>query len=275
MKELSLREIQLAELEILKKFARICEEQGFRYYLFFGTLLGAVRHQGFIPWDDDVDVMMPRGDYERFLAYCAEQAASLKPYRIMHWTTNEQYIYPIARFCDTRYQVDYDNAADYGLGLFVDIYPFDGSGDMAEVAQRIYATSAIKADLIYQAGTTRFEKSSSGNPIRTCIKFIEYGVAKCLGARRLIISAEKMAKRRPFEDSKYIQCVVWPGYRCKLFEREKMEKDAVLRFEDADFRVPADYDHVLSVCYGDYMKLPPESEQIAHHYYKAYLKSES
>ena len=69
MKALTAREVQLGEFEILKKFAQICSKKGFKYYLFYGTLIGAVRHQGFIPWDDDVDVMMPRADYEKLLEY--------------------------------------------------------------------------------------------------------------------------------------------------------------------------------------------------------------
>ena len=152
MKELTLREIQLGELGVLKKLKEICEDQGLRYFLFFGTLLGAIRHKGFIPWDDDVDVGMPREDYEKLLGYFRENSDALLPFRLMHFSTNENYIYPIARICDTRYQVDYSETKEYGLGLFIDIYPFDGWGDTEEDGERIYRQAAADRSKVFLSG---------------------------------------------------------------------------------------------------------------------------
>ena len=125
-KELSLKEIQQGSYEILKVIKRIFDENNWRYYLVYGTLIGAVRHNGFIPWDDDIDIWIPRPDYEKFIDYCIEHKEELYPLELIHYKTNDKYIYPIARMSDSRYIINYDNAKEYGLGLFVALYPVAG-----------------------------------------------------------------------------------------------------------------------------------------------------
>ena len=97
MKELTAREVQLGELSVAKQFDAICKRLNLRYWLMYGTLLGAVRHQGFIPWDDDVDVMMPRPDYEKLIDYLIAHENEFAPLKLMHYRSNPNYIYPIAR----------------------------------------------------------------------------------------------------------------------------------------------------------------------------------
>ena len=135
MEELTLRQMQEGALNILKKLDGICREQGLRYFLFYGTLIGAIRHKGFIPWDDDLDVAMPRPDFDRLVEYCRRHRQELQPMQLMTVDDNPQYVYPIARFSDTRYRVKYQGIRDYGLGLFVDIYPLDGCGNTEEEAR--------------------------------------------------------------------------------------------------------------------------------------------
>ncbi len=102
MRKLTLNEIQAVELENLKIIDRICQEQGLTYYLAYGTLLGAVRHQDFIPWDDDTDIWMPRRDYEAFIAYC--EHALPTPYRIVNRENTPGYPYGLARFSNQDYE---------------------------------------------------------------------------------------------------------------------------------------------------------------------------
>ncbi len=82
---LTQRETQLVQLNVLKTFADICDREGLTYFLYYGTLIGAIRHKGFIPWDDDIDVAMPRPDYEKFIAWCRANKDSLGQYSLMHW----------------------------------------------------------------------------------------------------------------------------------------------------------------------------------------------
>ena len=95
MEELTLRQMQEGALNILKKLDGICREQGLRYFLFYGTLIGAIRHKGFIPWDDDLDVAMPRPDFDKLVAYCRRHREELQPMQLMTVDDNPQYVYPI------------------------------------------------------------------------------------------------------------------------------------------------------------------------------------
>lgn len=272
MKELTPREVQLGELSVLKKLAQICEELNLRYFLFYGTLLGAVRHQGFIPWDDDIDIAMPREDYETLVQYLIDHEQQLYPYKVMSYRSNSDYIYPICRFCDTRYYIDYRGTTEYGLGLFVDIYPFDGYGNTQKEKAKLYRKSWILNRLVFQAGMKSFEKSETAS-WRTPFKYLIYGTAKLIGCRKLLPMLDNWARQRSFREDAWVDCVVWMPTRGG-FPRELFDETAYIRFEDQDFAVPAAYDRLLTLRYGDYMKLPPEKDRIAHHYYTAYLLDE-
>lgn len=273
MKELSLREIQLVEFEVLKKLKELCEKLNLRYYLFYGTLLGAVRHQGFIPWDDDVDVAMPRPDYEILLDYCTKNADALAPYRLMHCRKDKKYIYPIVRLCDTRYYVDYEGAVEYGLGLFVDIYPLDGCGDTEEIAKEIHRKNDILQKLTLLSGIDKYKPSIQGGFLRSCVKFAGYCYAKLLGARHFANKADKNSRKLPFDTSPYVSCTVWFDWYHR-FDKAMLDNPPSLTFEGEQFTVPGDTNRLLTDWYQDYMQLPPEEEQIGHHYYRAYLKDE-
>lgn len=271
MKELSLREIQMVEFEVLQKLGELCDKLNLRYYLFYGTLLGAVRHQGFIPWDDDVDLAMPRPDYEILLDYCAKHAEELAPYRLMTCRSEKQYIYPISRLCDTRYHVDYEGVVEYGLGLFVDIYPLDGCGNTPEEAAAAHQNTRKAQTLVSLAGSNKYKPSLSGGLIRSVAKFFGYCYAKLMGAQYFTVKADKIARSVDFDKSKYISCTVWFGIpRC--WEKPLFDPAETLTFEGHSFPVPANTDELLRQWYKDYMQLPPEEDRVAHHYYTAYRK---
>ena len=103
-KELTLEEVQLESFKILLKIKEIFDKHGWKYFLAYGTLLGAYRHDGFIPWDDDIDVFVPRKDYDAFIDYAIEHEKELLPFKIIHYKNNPQYVYPIARFTNTEFR---------------------------------------------------------------------------------------------------------------------------------------------------------------------------
>lgn len=129
MKELTTREMQEVSLEILHTIASICEKQHLRYALIYGTLIGAVRHKGYIPWDDDVDIMMPRPDYDSLLQYLKENIADYPYLKVFNREECPEYPYMITRISDQRYRIEMENEKPFGLGVFIDIYPYDGLGD--------------------------------------------------------------------------------------------------------------------------------------------------
>lgn len=273
MRELTAREVQLGELSILKRMARLCEELGLRYYLFYGTLLGAVRHQGFIPWDDDVDVAMPRPDFDKLMDYLTTHEKEIYPLKLMSCETNPEYIYPIPRLCDLRYHIDYQGTVEYGLGLFVDIYPLDGCGETEEETKALARKNGMLANLLFQAGMKKFVKSGTAG-WRTPLKFLMYCYAKLRGPRYFADKLDKSSRHYDYAASKNVNCTLWDvvdyGH-----DRQALEEFIYVPFENAQLRIPKDYDTILKKCYGDYMQLPPEEDRVGHHFYTAYLKDEA
>lgn len=270
-KELTLLEIQKGELEVLKKIKQICDEIGLNYFLFCGTLIGAVRHKGIIPWDDDIDVGMMREDYEKFVSYCASHSEDLLPFQLYHYTTNKDYIYPIARFVDTRYTIDYEGYRDYNLGLFVDLYPIDGCGNSIEERNAIFHKVRDFVIPLISLGARKSVLYNHGI-VNYITKSVLRRVALIIGQNRLLRIIDNRAKRYCPKSSKYVMCVIWDNFRSSFFPSECFEEFIEVPFEDGLFKVPRKYDEILKLVYGDYMKLPPEEERIGHHYYKAYKK---
>lgn len=128
-RKLTFREAQLGAYEVLKFIDKICKKHNLVYFLMYGSLIGAIRDKGIIPWDDDIDVMMPRPDYDKLIKYCGEHEKELYPFKLFENSLIPEYPHPIARMSDMRYKIEFNNEKDYGIGLFVDIYPLDGIGN--------------------------------------------------------------------------------------------------------------------------------------------------
>lgn len=265
MEELTLHEIQQGSFMVLLKFKEICEENNLRYFLAYGTLIGAIRHNGFIPWDDDIDVWMPRPDYEKFVQYCIDNEKSLETFALKHYKTCKEYIYPIARLIDTRYKIDYTNAKDYGLGLFIDIYPLDGVNpdDIRQKKKLKYAVRKIN-----MLGNNRYIPSKK--IWKNIFKFPYYVLLRCANVNKTIESADCVAQKYSYANSERVGCAVWEPD--EKFNIANFSSTVDVVFNNAVFKIPVGYDELLRQLYGDYMQLPPESERIAHHCYTAYKK---
>lgn len=262
-KELTLSEIQQESFKNLLKLKEIFDENGWKYYLAYGTLIGCIRHKGFIPWDDDIDIWVPRPDYEKFINYCIEHKEELYPYELIHYKTNKNYIYTIARFSDSRYKNDYQNVKDYGLGLFVDIYPLDG---FVKEDKLLYKKITFLNKVICMCGSKKMIKGA--NKLKNIIKIPYYHIVKHINLNKLLIRVDKLAQKYSYEESDVIECSSWAIHKIghdKLLLQG--ETELFKEFNGVNFRIPVGYDKILTNIYGDYMKLPPEDERIAHHFY--------
>ena len=135
---MKMEDIQRVSLDVLKKIAEVCEREGFRYTLAYGTLIGAIRHKGFIPWDDDIDIQMPRPDYEKFITYMVEHP--VENLKVFNHKFVKNYPLGISRIADMRYKIEekiIDEHCD--MGIFVDVYPIDGLANSYEAAQNAYS----------------------------------------------------------------------------------------------------------------------------------------
>jgi len=269
---LSLREIQNLSKDILFEFADICKEQGFTYYLAMGTLLGAARHKGFIPWDDDIDVMMPRKDYDAFHFYFTENA--LKYPRLKLFTNRRSdYPYMITRLSNTDYSCIFDNEDDYGLGLFIDIYPLDGVGNSDKEATKRNKMSSIYSSMCWLSTRKKCKVERTTSKLKLAIKYPAFIVSKLLGKQFFFTRLENMSEELKYDETKYIGCLVWGTASLKkYFPKEWFGIGKELIFEGRKLMVPNEYDKILKRIYGDYMILPPENQRKSHHFYSVVKK---
>ena len=276
MQLISLKEVQKGSLEILKKIDEICHQLNLKYYLAYGTLIGAVRHKGFIPWDDDIDIMMPRKDYDIFVHYFINNKEELKPFEIINPQVNNKCPYTISRISDSRFQLDVDNEDDYGIGLFVDVYPLDGVGNTIEEYSKLKKISSIFASMCFLSTRQSVKRENTKSTLKYIIKFPAFIVAKMFGKNYFMRKLYRLAAKCDYSNSKYIGCVIWAsddGLR-GIFPKEWFDQTVDIEFEGAYFKAPKEFDKVLTHGYGNYMKLPPEKDRIAHHYYDAYKKND-
>lgn len=276
MKTLDIKEIQAASLEILKKVADICEAQHFNYILAYGTMLGAIRHKGFIPWDDDIDIMMSRPDYEKLLTYLAENEESIKPLKVLNMDTCEKCPHLITRITDTRYKLDVVNERDYGLGTFIDVYVVDGIGNTQEEAENVIARTCNYPSLIFLATRIYYHFGTTKGWLKRLKKIPAFIFTHIMGKNFFVNQLNRILSTLDYENSTFVGCAAWgerPRHPSKKVMRKEWIEDTMLvDFDKYQFRVPKDYDAVLKLNYGDYMQLPPEEDRIQHHLYKAYRK---
>lgn len=271
--EMTIRETQKVSLEILKIITDICEEQSLRYCLVYGTLIGAIRHKGYIPWDDDVDIMMPRPDYDRLLRFLTLHISDYPNLRLFNRETCSEYPYMITRISDDRYEIHMSNEKPYGMGIFIDIYPYDGLGNTKREALAYGLKGDRLSSLCYQATRKHFSIETTTTLPRKILKFPVFLLAKLCGKDFFQKRLNALARLRDYDSSKYIGCVIWLSWGEKdIFLREWFDEYLMMPFEQYMFRVPKHYDEILRHEYGDYMRLPPEEDRIGHHYYKVYKK---
>ncbi len=268
MRELTLQEIQQESLKVLVEIDGICKEHGWRYFLIYGTLIGAVRHRGFIPWDDDVDICMLRKDYDAFMSYMEKEYEG--KLAVHNRLNTKSYSYGVTRISNDsfRYITKAPREKQFKLGCFVDVYVFDYCGNNLNKCYEL-ESKCIHINKNYQAyinpTATLSKWKILGKFLRKIyitLKGIEYGGPAIYAEK----SIERMVKCYSSDNDIYVDSVVWVP--CKKPFKSSWFKDTVyLKFEGHDFPVPCGYDECLRHQYGDYMKFPPEEERVPHHSY--------
>ena len=271
--ELSLDEIKRHSLQILIEIAKICDRQGITYFLGYGTLIGAIRHKGFIPWDDDIDVLLPRNDYNRLAQYFIKNERNLYPLKLFGTSVNDKYPYAINRICNVDYIIHTDNEADCGMGIFVDLYPLDGLGNNYGKAKIYKIKANMYSSLCFLSTRKQIKKSFTKGKAKQFLKIPAFVFAHILGKDYFIKKLDEIQRKTEYRNSKYVANLIWGAYMLKdIYLRKWFQTSVDVEFEGYQVKAPIGYREYLTHLYGDYMKMPPENERYAHHFYKVYKK---
>ena len=261
----SIRELQMNVLNILKFVDQVCRDNDIQYYLAYGTLLGAVRHQGFIPWDDDVDLWMFRADFERFVKAMGQYRDGR--YQLHCPENDDDWPLNFGKVFDTHTKVDQSYFIKPSvLGTYVDIFPLDGMAEDGKTARREFIKFKVMNSLRSTANHSYFPEGTR----KLLIKKASAVVGRIRSTKQWTNAIEKDARKRKTDDGNYVGAVTCQYYSWQKnrFRKEYFDECRDVPFEDGVFRIPARYDEILKTIYGDYMQLPPEDKRHATHIYK-------
>lgn len=257
-----LRRLQLTELEILDEIVRICDKFNLKYYLAGGTLLGAVRHQGFIPWDDDIDISMPRSDYEKFIKIAPKELSN--KYFLDSYETNKKYWQPFAKVRKNNTIMLEKVVENYNThhGIWVDIFPIDNldADKMDQVNiikdkyEKLFTLIAVKLGINY------YNENKIKKKILSALLFF---VPKKILTNKLT----KLISSNKNEKSKYLIC--YCGFYINNMEKERNNRSDIfplkkIEFEGKKYNCPNNCDKYLKDKYGNYMELPKEEDRRTH-----------
>ena len=249
-----IHELRQIQIGILDEVHRFCESHNLRYFLSSGTLIGAVRHKGYIPWDDDIDIYMPRKDYEEFLATYHDQTGrfkSINPYQ------ESNYYYTFAKVVDLRTKMIETETEGYEIGVYMDIFPVDYVTDDLQERKRVFKLKK----LLYKI---RRCKISNANPLRSRLAYWCY--------KSLPVSAHYVFRliQRLIVLGKPTHTVcnmTEAGPKIKgCFPAEDIASSVDIEFEGKLYKTMVGYKDYLERTYGDYMTLPPVEQRVTHQF---------
>lgn len=262
LKEITPTELKQIQLDILDYVDDFCEKNNIMYSLACGTLLGAIRHKGFIPWDDDIDIQMLRPDYERFIQLIRKDKNKL--YTIKTFEDKLEISFAKIIATNTTLIETYSHSV---FGVYIDVFPIDGVKNDTDfrirhkqVMQQYYKYSIIKSN--YSSCKTIISK------IKLTILKILYGHTS---PDKIINKINHISLKEKVDECNYLFEMV-AGRTCKApFSKKAFANTIKIPFEHKYYPVLIGYDEYLRSCYGnDYMQLPPKEKQISHHDFKAY-----
>lgn len=254
-----LRALQMAELEILLEFQRVCEKLGLRYYLTAGTLLGAVRHGGFIPWDDDIDVAMPRADYDRLAREGSGHFDSRYIYQEYRTEPNFPYYFAKLRKGGTRAEEPILRAIEMEQGYYIDIFPLDRCPDGDRRATLLFKG----IELLDCAVLARVSAEFVCGYRKPCMRLL-WALLRHLPNRGLFTLREWLRKLLGLGGGRLCTVGGHHGYPRETYRPEWFARSVEMEFEGHPFPVPIGWDALLKNMYGDYMTPPAEEERQGH-----------
>ena len=266
MRHLSSKEIQSISNDILKHIREVCDRINVPFFLAYGTVIGAIRHKGFIPWDDDIDIYMYRSDYEKFKQIVIEENTQFK---LLDVEIASQYYMPQVKLMDRRTRMDWHVAKNiYPIGVWVDIYVLDNVPD----DDRVLRSFQRKLNFLQSCYAHSLYRPTI-NSLKSFVSFILLCWTKIIGPRffsKIIVS---MAKRYNNQSTRRIAPSSFTASSREeaVLDREIIGNGVLAEFEGEGYLVPEKTDAYLRHFYGNYMQLPPEEKRISNHTADFYL----
>ena len=275
MKKVEVEDIKRISLDILTDIDSFCLSHNIRYSIAFGTLLGAVRHKGFIPWDDDVDIMMLREDYKRF---CDEYTSDR--FKVASSEKNENCFVSYGRVYD--YKETYSRSRwpwlipEENIGVWIDIFPIDAVSDDFTVYSQEYRTiqRLFKLQAMARGGQARLSSEYSlRSNLKTLAKKVLF-LGGLISPRRYTRKMNEVASKVDYSNSSHcaqLMCSVRSPDLC-YYRKSIFDTETELEFEGRFFKAVGAYDEFLTASYGNYMELPPLEKRVRpHHFAKFYF----
>ena len=270
MHKIDEKQLKIIELELLNYFKTLCNRYNLSYYLAYGTLLGAIRHAGFIPWDDDIDLMMPRKDYKKL---CNIMKNIKNRYKLLSIETNKEYNLPLAKIIDsnTILKQSYNYNEKPELGVYIDIFILDGLPEDEKQIDKILRKEKILR--IYWAMAIRKIDLKGRNMLISLCRDIISLPFKIIGPRYFARKMNKIASKYCYDKSRIIGVINFGEGERDIFEKHVIEGNKEASFEGELYKIPTLYQEYLCKIYGNnYMTIPEPENRISKHNFRAYLK---
>lgn len=264
-------DIKKESLNILKYIKEVCTKNNIPYYLGYGSAIGAVRHNGFIPWDDDIDILMYRSDYIRFREAMSREEGR---YKLADITTDPHYFLVMPKVYDTRTYSEWPVANHpFSYGVWVDIFMLDNVPESIKVRKRFFSRLTLLQDFYNFSIYKHNNLLSFNNGLKALAKRLLYSWTHLLGPRYFAKRIDSLSQKYYCPTAKKLSVNIFHIYKKRedcIFDKDIFGEGIDTPFEDDLFKIPCMYDKYLRTYYGDYMQLPPEEKRVSHHTIKLY-----
>lgn len=248
-------ELRRVQMDILDAVARYCDSQGIVYSLSSGTLLGAVRHGGYIPWDDDIDLYMPRESYDRFVSGFHDENGT---YAVLKPGDDKRYYYTFAKVVDTRTTLVEDEVAGFEIGIYLDIFPIDGVPQDEAARERLFK----RKKLLHKIRRCKVARS---NPLHSTLAYWCYRLLP-VSVKAIERRIDRLVRANPSSPLMCNLTEAGPSRPSAAFPAACFASTVDIAFEGKAYKAMTGYRQYLELTYGDYMTLPPEDQRVRHHF---------
>lgn len=262
MRAITSDELRSIQLDLLQKTAEFCESHGLRFFLCGGTLIGAIRHKGYIPWDDDIDIAMPRSDYDQFVKTFNHPD---NYYQVVNLDTNSDYAYPFAKVFDRRTILNELHYPGDTFGVYIDVFPADGIKKVFQIKKIMLLRKFLNTKR-----ANYYHRTISKKIINTFGKLLLLPFS----AHQIATWMDKEARKYKFGSIPKAGVIANPLGIGEMVRKSVFDSDIYQEFEGGKYPVPIGYDEWLRSIYGDYMQLPPEEHRVTHHTFAVWWKDD-